>query len=563
MPHHGGFTGWRIGLNPATSDRSPLKLYFSRNCITMAKKVLLLGDEAYAQGAIDAGASGCYAYPGTPSTEILEYFQTSPVAAERNLHREWSCNEKAAMEEAIGASYMGHRAIACMKHVGLNACADGFMNSAITGANGGLLVTVADDPSMHSSQNEQDSRFYANFAMIPALEPSSQQEAYDMAAYGFELSERFGTPVLVRLTTRLSHSRGDVAVAGQRRECNATRFPAEARRFTLLPAIAQKNYRALCDKQPAFLQESESSPFNCYFDGADKSLGIIASGIAYNYVMEAFGGKCPHPLLKISQYPLPAAQLRRLMDACAKILVVEEGMPFIEGLLRTPLGDPRITGRLSGALPRCGELNTRLVQIACGLPVPELPENSAMLKPRPPRLCDGCPHADSYRALNAAIAEFGDDARVFGDIGCYTLGALPPYDAISTCVDMGASVTLAKGAADCGLKYAIAVIGDSTFTHSGMTGLLDAIWEKSPITVLILDNLTTGMTGGQDSIACGRLEEICAGLGVPREHIRIITPLPSRHEENTAIMREEIAYRGVSVIIARRECIQTLRRKHK
>ena len=529
----------------------------------MAKNLLLLGDEAYAQGAMDAGVSGCYAYPGTPSTEILEYFQASKLAAERGLHREWSCNEKTAMEEAIGASYMGHRAIVCMKHVGLNACADGFMNSAITGANGGLLVTVADDPSMHSSQNEQDSRFYANFAMIPALEPSSQQEAYDMAAYGFELSEKFGTPVLVRFTTRLSHSRGDVRVADSARECNATHFPAEAKRFTLLPAIAQRNYAALCAKQPDFLRSSEESPFNHYFDGADKHLGIIASGIAYNYVMEAFGGNCPHPLLKISQYPLPASSLKRMMDECEKILVVEEGMPFIEGLLRSPLGNDKILGRLSGALPRCGELNTRLVQLACGLPAAELPENTDLLRARPPRLCDGCPHADSYRALNAAIADFGADAKVFGDIGCYTLGALPPYNAIASCVDMGASVTLAKGAADCGLKYAIAVIGDSTFTHSGMPGLLDAIWEKAPVTVLILDNLTTGMTGGQSSIACGRLEDICAGLGVAKDHIRIITPLPAKHEENTAILREEIEYRGVSVVIARRECIQTLRRKHK
>lgn len=528
----------------------------------MAKK-LLLGDEAYAQGAIDAGVSGCYAYPGTPSTEIMEYFQASPEAAQYSLHREWSCNEKTAMEEALGASFMGHRAVVCMKHVGLNACADGFMNSAVTGANGGLLVTVADDPSMHSSQNEQDSRFYANFAMIPALEPSSQQEAYDMAEYGFNLSEKYEIPVLVRFTTRLSHSRGDVLLHGRKRERNATRFPSAPRRFTLLPAIAQKNYRSLCDRQPQFIAESENSPYNRYFDGEDRKIGIIASGIAYNYVMEAFGGACPHPLLKIAQYPLPPALLRRLFDECGKILVVEEGMPFIESLLRGPLGDNRILGRLDGTLPRTGELNTRLVQIACGLPVPELAALAEVLRARPPRLCDGCPHADTYRALNAAVDGLGDDAKVFGDIGCYTLGALPPYNAISTCVDMGASITLAKGAADCGLKYPVAVIGDSTFTHSGMTGLLDALWEKAAVTVLILDNLTTGMTGGQTSQGAGRIEDICAGLGVEPEHIRIITPLPAKHGENTAVIREELEYRGVSVIIARRECIQTLRRKHK
>ncbi len=528
----------------------------------MTKTLLLLGDEAYAKGAIDAGVSGCYAYPGTPSTEILEYFQVDKTARERNLHREWSCNEKAAMEEAIGVSFMGKRAIVCMKHVGLNACADGFMNSAITGANGGLLVTVADDPSMHSSQNEQDSRFYADFAMIPALEPSSQQEAYAMPAYAFQLSEQLGTPVIIRLTTRLSHSRGDVVVADDAKAENGISFPADPKCFTLLPAIAKRNYDKLCGKQPAFQQASMESPFNKYFDGADKSLGIIATGIAYNYVCEAFGGNCPHPLLKISQYPMPTEMIRKMMNECDQILVVEEGMPFVEGKLTGPLGNAKVHGRLDGTLPRAGELNTRLVQIACKLNAPQLPAVADSIRPRPPRLCDGCPHIDTYKALNAALADKGDDGKVFGDIGCYTLGALPPYNAITSCVDMGASVTMAKGAADAGLKYAVAVIGDSTFTHSGMTGLLDAIWEKSPITVIIVDNLTTGMTGGQTSIAGGRIEDIVQGLGVAPEHIRIVTPLPAKHDENTAILKEELEYRGVSVVIARRECIQTLRRKH-
>ncbi len=527
----------------------------------MSKSVLLLGDEAFAQGAIDAGVSGCYAYPGTPSTEIMEYFQGSPEAAARNLHREWSANEKAAMEEAIGVSFMGRRAIVCMKHVGLNACADGFMNSAITGANGGLLVAVADDPSMHSSQNEQDSRFYANFAMIPAMEPSSQQEAYEMPAHAFRLSEELGTPVLIRLTTRLSHSRADTRIADESREENAVNPAPDPRNYILLPANAIRNYAKLCDKQPAFLKASEDSPFNTYFDGVDKSLGIIATGLAYNYVREAFGGLCPHPLLKISQYPMPVEKIRRLMDECKEILVVEEGMPFVEGLLKGPLGNARIHGRLDGALPRGGELNTRLVQLACRLEVAELPAASDCVKPRPPRLCDGCPHVDTYKALNAALADLGGDAKVFGDIGCYTLGALPPYNAISSTVDMGASVTLAKGAADAGLKYPVAVIGDSTFTHSGMTGLLDVVWEKKPVTVVILDNLTTGMTGGQSSIGGGRVEEICKGLGVAPEHIRVITPLPNRHDENVKIIREEVEFAGPSVIVARRECIQTLRRK--
>ncbi|MBQ6474040.1 MAG: hypothetical protein IJJ33_18770 [Victivallales bacterium] len=523
---------------------------------------LLLGDEALAQGALAAGLSGCYAYPGTPSTEIMEYVQSSKLAAERGVHREWSTNEKSAMEEAVGMSFAGLRAMACMKHVGLNACADGFMNSAVTGARGGLLVVVADDPSMHSSQNEQDSRYYAQFAMIPCLEPSTQQETYDMASYAFELSERLETPVLMRLSTRLSHSRANVEVAEP--SAIPPRIVADPndRRYVLLPAIAQKNYAKLCDKQPAFEQASEDSPFNRYEDGADKSIGVIASGLGYNYLMEAFGGHCPHPVLKVSQYPLPRAKLARLMAECQTIVCVEEGMPFIEKMLRGPLADPRIKGRMTGDLPRTGELNPRKVAEAFKLELAPLRELSKLVQMRPPRLCDGCPHADTYRAIKAAIAD-QPGARVFGDIGCYTLGALPPYSAISSCVDMGASVTMAKGAADAGVSPAIAVIGDSTYTHSGMPGTLDAVWEQSPITIFILDNLTTGMTGGQSSVGAGKLEDIVAGLGVAKEHIRTITPLPGKHEENVAVIREELAYQGPSVIVSRRECIQTLRSKAK
>jgi len=521
---------------------------------------LLLGDEALAQGAIDAGISGCYAYPGTPSTEIMEYFQSSALAAERNLHRQWSCNEKVAMEEALGMSYSGKRAIVCMKHVGLNVAADGFVNAAVTGTNGGLLVVVADDPSMHSSQNEQDSRFYAQFAMIPAFEPTTQQEAYELPKVAFELSEKYRTPVLVRLTTRLSHSRANVQVAESAAAENKGHLPEDARRFILLPGIAKANYKNLCAKQPQLVALSEASAFNRYEDGADKAWGIIASGIGYNYVQEAFGGKCPYPVLKISQYPLPVKQLRSLLDSCAKIMVVEEGMPFIEQQLRGPLGNDRIHGRLTGDLPRDGELNPRAVMSAFGLPAPASLAPSDLLRARPPRLCDGCPHVNTYEALKAALG-FYPGAKVFGDIGCYTLGALPPFQAINSCVDMGASISMAKGATDAGLKPAIAVIGDSTFTHSGMTGVLDAVWENTPMTIIIVDNFTTGMTGGQDSLGTGKLEDICQGLGVKPEHIRVIKPLPGEHEKNVQVLREEIDYQGLSVVISRRECLQTLRRK--
>ncbi|HOJ03461.1 MAG TPA: thiamine pyrophosphate-dependent enzyme [Bacteroidota bacterium] len=522
------------------------------------KRMLLLGDEAIAQGALDAGLSGVYAYPGTPSTEITEYIQRSKQAQERNVHSMWSANEKTAMEAALGMSYAGKRAMACMKHVGLNVAADGFINAGITGANGGLIVVAADDPSMHSSQNEQDSRFYGKFALIPMLEPANQQEAYDAMHYGFDMSEKFGTPVLLRITTRLAHSRSGVAVKDARGE-NELRLPGDKRQFVLLPSIARRNYQSLLGKQAGFEEDAETSPFNSFIDGADRSLGIIACGIAYNYLMEHYPEGCPYPVLKIGQYPIPRGKVRDIVKLCERVLVLEDGAPFVEEQLRGLLDESyRISGRLDGSIPRAGELNPNIVAAALGLPVSMGQPKPEIVKPRPPELCPGCPHIDSYNALNEALREL-EPGRVFSDIGCYTLGALEPFNSINSCVDMGASITMAKGAADAGLFPAVAVIGDSTFTHSGMTGLLDAIIEDTPITVMIVDNETTGMTGGQASSARGKLEDICRGLGVPEEHILVVEPLRKNHEENVRLIKQELYHRGVSVIIERRECIQTIK----
>ena len=519
------------------------------------EKLLLLGAEAIAQGAIDGGMSGVYAYPGTPSTEITEYVQHNKTAIERNLHRQWSANEKTAMEAALGMSYAGKRAMVCMKHVGLNVAADAFINSAITGVNGGLIVTVADDPSMHSSQNEQDSRFFGKFAMIPILEPANQQEAYDMAYDGFELSEKFKIPVMIRITTRLSHSRSGV----QRREVNnenALTYPEDPLQYVLLPFNARKRYKGLLSIQSLIEQESEQSVYNTYFPGRDKSLGIIACGIAFNYLKENYPSKsCPHPILQINQYPLPFTKVEKIVDECEKVLVLEDGYPFVEEQLRGFLNiNSKVIGRLNGTIPRDGELNPDIVAKALGkdvkqgLPVPKVVAN------RPPELCSGCSHRDIYNALNETMKEFGKQ-KVFSDIGCYTLGALPPWNSINSCVDMGASITMAKGAADAGVRPSIAVIGDSTFTHSGMTALLDCVYENTPVTIIISDNSTTAMTGGQASHATGRLEDICVGLGVKPEHVKVLTPLPKYHEEMVKALREEVVYEGVSVIIPRRECI--------
>jgi indolepyruvate ferredoxin oxidoreductase alpha subunit len=523
---------------------------------------LLLGDEALAQGAIDAGLSAAYAYPGTPSTEITDYLIRSAEAQRGEIRCRWTANEKTALEAALGASFAGRRAMASMKHVGLNVAADPLVNAAIAGANGGLIVSVADDPSMHSSQNEQDSRLYTDLALIPCIEPSDQEAAYRAPAYAFDLSERLRVPVLVRLTTRLAHSRATVAT-GKAREQKKLSLPSDPERFILLPEIARRSYDDLVGRQPDLVRESESSPFNAFVDGSDRSFGIIACGIAINYVLDAFDGRCPHPLLKLGQYPIPLSLVERLLATSRRILVFEDGYPYVEGKLRGLLrrDDPSIDGRLTGRVPRTGELTPGVVTRALGLPGSATFPASTTPAPRPPALCPGCPHTDTCRALNEALGHArAEQGRVFSDIGCYTLAALPPLRSIDTCVEMGASITMARGASDAGLRPAVALIGDSTFTHSGMTGLLDCVNDGTDITVVIVDNGTVGMTGGQPSAAENRLAAICEGLGVDPSHIRRIQPLPNRHDENVAILKEEIRFRGPSVVIAERECIQTARR---
>lgn len=527
------------------------------------QKLLLLGDEAIAQGAIDAGISAVYAYPGTPSTEITEYIQGSKLAAKKKIKSLWSANEKTAMETAIGMSYAGKKSLVCMKHVGLNVAADAFINSAITGANGGLVILSADDPSMHSSQNEQDSRFYGKFALIPVMEPSNQQEAYDMTRYAFELSEKFAVPVLVRVTTRLAHSRAGVS-RGAELEQNKMKLPTDLKQFVLLPAIARKQYNTLLSKQDAFEEDAYQSGYNKFFEGKDKSMGVIACGLAYNYLLENYENEeIPFPVLKVSQYPVPRKMVEKLYEMVDSVLVLEDGYPIFEELLRGYLNKGKtIHGRMDGSIPRAGELNPNIVGKALGLHVSEGFEIPGILKGRPPLLCDGCSHMDSFTALNEALEPYSR-GRVLSDIGCYTLSALPPLESINSCVDMGASITMAIGAADAGLFPVVAAIGDSTFTHSGMTGLLDAVNHNSPITVLLNDNATTGMTGGQASSAFEKVDEIVRGIGVEEEHIRMITPLRRNHEENVKVFQEELEYKGVSVIIARRECIQTLARRMK
>ena len=518
------------------------------------EKRLLLGDEAIALGALHAGLSGVYAYPGTPSTEITEFIQGSSLAKERKVRSRWCTNEKTAMEAALGMSFMGKRALVCMKHVGLNVCADPFVNSGMTGVNGGVIVLVADDPSMHSSQDEQDSRFYGKFAMIPTFEPSNQQEAYDMMEAAFDYSEQQKLPVLMRVTTRMAHSRAVVDIKSEARQENELNYNAVASNWVLLPANARKRNDVVTAQQAQLEEDAANSVYNVYCEGQDKSLGIVASGIGINYVDECFPKGNPHPVLKISQYPLPKKLVRRLLNECEKVLIVEEGQPFIEDIVRGVSESDNIMGKLDGTLPRTGELNPDIVKKALGIECDQCFAPCEDVTPRPPALCMGCGHRDVYTALNEVLREY-ENPRVFGDIGCYTLGFLPPFRAIHSCVDMGASITMAKGAADAGQWPAVAIIGDSTFTHSGMTGLLDCVNEKANVIVMILDNDITAMTGGQPSSANMKLFNICKGLGVDPDHIRHIVPLPKNHDEFVKILEEEIAYDGVSVIIPQRVCI--------
>jgi len=527
------------------------------------KQEILLGAEAVALGAVHAGLSSAYSYPGTPASEVLEYLIRASDGGKAFVAR-WSVNEKVAYEEALGASFAGKRALVSFKHVGLNVAADPFMNSALTGANGGLVVVSADDPGMHSSQNEQDSRYYAQFAQIPCFEPADHQEAYDMTREAFEMSERFGLPVMVRLVTRLSHSRSSVATRDARPQ-NGLRY-GRAKDWTLLPSNARVRFKELLTSQAAISEYAAQAPWNqLRLHEGSRKLGVVVAGVAANYFHEAAAGLAGlPPFLKVGVYPLPEALVRRLVDHVDEVLVIEEGYPFIEKSLKGLYGlcGKPLHGKLDGTLPASGELNPDLVRAALGQrPAGPKAAGGFPLPGRPPQLCAGCPHADTLKALTKSLEGF-EKNNVFSDIGCYTLGALPPYNAVQTCVCMGASVSMAKGGAEAGVYPSVAVIGDSTFAHSGITPLLSAAATNTDMTVVILDNGTVAMTGGQPSFGTGEgLLRLIEGCGVAKDHIRAIEPLPKNHARNVEILREEHSYHGLSVVVAVRECLVEGRKK--
>ena len=563
------------------------------NSSSNSPSAALLGDEAVALGAVHAGLSAAYGYPGTPSTEILEYLiaesgkggsGAAPGGGEPGggFVARWCTNEKTALEAGLGVSMAGRRAMVTMKHVGLNVAADPFINGALLGIKGGLVIAVADDPGMHSSQNEQDSRFYASFAMVPCLEPRNQQEAYDMTHEAFHISEEFQVPVLLRLATRLSHARAAVT-ARPGRDQNGLSKAEDRTRWMLLPVFARRNYVSLIEKQRDLLAWSQSHPANRLELSEDAGdFAVITSGLGGNYYEEnledlvrARGGKAPSRL-HIGAYPLPVESVRKLCGGAARVLVIEEGQPFIEERLRGILPQTTaVSGRLDGTVVRTGELDPDKVRQSLGLrPRPGLsvaggfgiPGLSA-LPGRPPQLCAGCPHGDSYETINRAVAALDGEAGhpsvlVNSDIGCYSLGALPPHSAIESIVCMGASIGMARGAAEAGIPYALAVIGDSTFLHSGIPGLIDAVTSDSPMTLCILDNSTVAMTGCQEPmIPPERLVPLILGLGVKADHLLELETKRQRVEENAARLKKEIEYRGLSVVIFRRECLEAARKR--
>jgi len=533
-------------------------------------KSALLGDEAVALGAIHAGISAAYGYPGTPSTEILQCLIDETGNGGHTAR--WCSNEKTALEAALGVSFAGRRSIAVMKHVGLNVAADPFINSALLGIKGGLVIAVADDPGMHSSQNEQDSRFYAGFAMIPCLEPRNQQEAYDMTREAFDVSEKFQIPVLLRLVTRLSHARAAV-VTQKQKEQNPVSKTAEKNRWMLLPSFARKNYCGLLEKQKELLKWSENHPSNKLTipSGSKGDLAVITSGLGGNYYEENLDDlidfrkkrKKKEPIhLHIGAYPVPEEKIKKICSLADEVLIIEEGQSYISKMLYGIAG-----GNVKPVI-QYGELDPDIVRQVLSLPPRKSVKlNITELPQRPPQLCQGCPHCDSYNAINKAVKEIDPrpghpDVSINSDIGCYSLGAAPPYSAIESIVCMGACVGMAKGASDAGMKYAVAVIGDSTFIHSGITPLIDAVECNIPVTIIILDNSSVAMTGCQPTIlGSEKLKNLILGCGVNQDHLLELEAKPGLVDENSVKLRREIECRGLSVVIFRRECLEAFRKK--
>jgi len=535
--------------------------------ITMIR--LLSGNEALALGAYHAGVGVATAYPGTPSSEILE-----AIARFKDIYAEWSTNEKVAMEVALGAAYAGVRSMASMKQVGLNVASDPFMAASIAGINGGMVVVCAGDPGIHSSQNEQDNRYYAKFAKVPMLEPSDSQEAYDLMAYAFDISESFDTPVLVYTTTRISHSKSVVNANRERTvPANQPGFQYNAQKYVMLPVFARMRHVFVEERLVRLAAYSESFPPNQVIRGEHR-LGVVTSGVAYQYAREVFPRAS---FLKLAMtYPLPVKLISDFAAQVDRLIVIEELEPFLQENIQ------EMGIKVSGKefIPRVGELNPNIIEEACrsaGLlaqaSAQQKAETTSDLPRRPPLLCPGCPHTGIFFVLNT-IGQRSKPQKldgkppkesnlvITGDIGCYTLATYPPLSAMDTTACMGASIGKALGLEKAGTsKKVVAVIGDSTFMHSGITPLVDAVYNDGHITVIILDNGTTAMTGHQDHPGTGvsaqgqettkvELESLVRGIGV--KDVKVIDAFDMKALR--AGVRSALDTPELSVIIVRGAC---------
>jgi indolepyruvate ferredoxin oxidoreductase alpha subunit len=535
---------------------------------------LLSGNEALALGAYHAGVQVAAAYPGTPSTEILEN-----LARFKDIYAEWSTNEKVAMELAMGAAYTGARAMVSMKMVGLNVASDPFMAASMTGVIGGLVVVTADDPQIHSSQNEQDNRHYARLAKVPMLEPSDSQESYDLIGLAFDISEEFDTPVLFRTTTRIAHSKS-VVDANQTRVVKKPQpaFLFNPQKYVMLPVYALPRHATVEKRMLKLAEYCETFPFNQIFWNRRK-LGIVTSGVAYQYAREVFPQAS---FLKLGMtWPLPEKMIKDFAAKVDRLIVIEELDPFLQDNIKS-MGI-KVTGK--EFVPLVGELNTRIIAESCigaGL-LPES-ERTETLSPapglprRPPLLCPGCPHTGIYSILNSLgqrtkLAESKEPQEpkliITGDIGCYTLGAYPPLNVLDTTACMGAGIGQALGMEKAGVKSkVVAVIGDSTFLHSGITSLVNAVYNEGHITIIILDNRTTAMTGHQEHPGTGvsaqgketfavDIESLCRGIGV--RDVKVINAFDMKALR--ASVKDSLERLEVSIIIVRGACAVQVKKR--
>jgi len=509
-------------------------------------KKLMLGNEAVARGVYEAGATVATAYPGTPSTEITEN-----IAKYDDIYSEWSPNEKVALEVAIGASISGARSICSMKHVGLNVAADPLFTVSYTGVNGGLVIMVADDPGMHSSQNEQDSRYYAIASKVPMLEPSDSQECKDFVIKAFEISEEFDCPVFVRLSTRIAHSQSIVEL-GDKVDYKLKEYKKDINKYVMMPAMARKRHVEVEKRMASLRQFSDTSDLN-RIEWGNKDIGIITNGIAYQYSKEVFPNAS---FLKVGMvYPLPEATIADFAKQVKELYVIEELEPVIEDQIKK-MGI-KVKGK--ELLPVLGELSAQILREKLLNEKTNTPKIDEIIPQRPPVMCPGCPHRGMFYVLKKL------KLNVSGDIGCYTLGALPPTDAMDTCICMGASIGVAHGmekarGKEFG-KKTVAILGDSTFIHSGITGLIDIVYNKGNSTVIILDNSITGMTGHQHNPTTGYtikgeatkqvdLVKLANAVGIDR--VRVVDPFDIAEFEK--VVREETNTEEPSVIISQRPC---------